>query len=81
MFKHSKDDGQMFLMVIGAGARHGNADRAEAAHPFLGILAVVISMMVFVSLINDREHRQLQEQVVHPVYLPQPLRIRSPYRY
>lgn len=82
MFRNSRDDGQMFMLVIGAGARNGGDENNEFANAFLGILAVAIVMMVFVGLLNDYDRRRFQDQFAQPIYSQQNLRrVRSAYDY
>jgi len=72
MFRSSKDDGQMFMMIVGMGARNDANNEGELANGLTGMVAIAIVLMVFVGLLKDLEQRRFQEQFAQPSVPTQP---------
>ncbi len=56
--KGSKDEGQVFLMIVGAGAHTEPEANRGFAQVFVSLLAIAIVAMLLQGLLNDAEKQQ-----------------------
>lgn len=79
--KDSKNDDQVFMLVVGAGTRPRDDEQQGLGNTFAGLLAIAISMVVVVGLLKDAERQRWQDQpmqAITPERL-QPVPSRHPY--
>ncbi len=65
--KGSKDDDQVFMLVVGAGTRHRDDEHTGLGNTFAGLLAIAITMVVVVGLLKEAEQQRWQDQPMQAI--------------
>ena len=65
--KDSKNDDQVFMLVVGTGTRPRDEDHHGLGNTFAGLLAIAIAMVVVVGLLKEAEQQRWSDQPMQAI--------------